>query len=299
MLPESAPRGALALCEIDGDAGHAGVLVERPSGGPKLTERGRRTRLGSSAVVADCGGTGRAHDSRSHIDLAHTLPIGAGQLEAQRLGFGLPPLEQPLAADVAFRLSRPQCCQLHPFRRLVSVRLGRSLDRLAAFRERALDVTRDRGHAKAVRCPLDRVAGALQLGGERRSIHGAGLLLRLVQLAADDGAPGAIPARRQVENEHMRVQLRIELAAGVVIEPRQNSPAVGSRTAPPLPRLANAAVRSRWRVAAATATPCAISMPGRSRGSESAHSTDTAFGALKVMSQPAAWFKLLPPSRAI
>lgn len=40
VLPESAPRGSLALREIDRDAGHAGVLIERPRSGGKLAERG-------------------------------------------------------------------------------------------------------------------------------------------------------------------------------------------------------------------------------------------------------------------
>jgi hypothetical protein len=92
------------------------------------------------------------------------------------------------------------------------------LDRLAPFGEHAFDTARNCGDSEAVPQPLDNVAGALELARQHGSVFGARLLLRLVQLATDNGTPGAVPARRKVEDERVAVQLRIELAAGVMVE---------------------------------------------------------------------------------
>ena len=94
----------------------------------------------------------------------------------------------------------------------------------AAWRTPVRYGARNRRDAEAVADPLDGIAGALELLRQRRSVFGARPLLRLVQLAADDGAPGAVPARRQVEDEHVAVQLRIELAAGVMVEGGHQQP---------------------------------------------------------------------------
>src|SRR5581483_7717713 len=104
----------------------------------------------------------------------------------------------------------------HAPRRPIAVLRGCRLDRLTSLGERPLHMRRDRGSAEIVAGPLNGMAGTLELDRQRGSVDGAGSFLRLVELAADDGAPGAIAARRQVEDEHMRMQLRIELAAGVM-----------------------------------------------------------------------------------
>src|SRR5262249_9161260 len=112
-----------------------------------------------------------------------------------------------------------------------------------------------------------------------------------------DGAPGAVLARRQVENEHVAVQLRIELAAGVMIETHHHE--AGTPLADGAGLAAAGAGRRALKMGAvATASRCIRSMPVRSLGSDSAHSTDSDLGALNVMSQPAVWFCSFPPNAA-
>ena len=79
---------------------------------------------------------------------------------------------------------------------------------------------RDGGEAEAVVVAGEDVALAFEFIAEMRAVSGTGGLLRLVELAADQAAPAAIAARRHVENEDMRVQLRVEVAARLMMELR-------------------------------------------------------------------------------
>jgi len=65
---------------------------------------------------------------------------------------------------------------------------------------------------------LDGVAIELESIGGVRAVDCARFLLSLVEIAADETAPGSIAARRKIEDEGMGVELGVEIAACVVVE---------------------------------------------------------------------------------
>ncbi len=226
------------LSKIDSDARHGRRLIHGlqraghlPGGvrDPRVMAakaRRRTSRNGQSIHRAACYRTRRGASLRPGCIAAQLEPAGA------RLG--TPELEQSWPIHIALGAPRAQRGKLHAPRRSIVVLRGCRLDRLAPLRECALDMARDYGNAEIVARPLNGKAGALELARQRGSVDGTRSLLRLVKLAADNGAPGAIAARCQIEDEHMRMQLRVEFPAGVMFEGRHQQPGRGLAGGPTL-----------------------------------------------------------------
>jgi hypothetical protein len=100
----------------------------------------------------------------------------------------------------------------------------RLLDGLAPLGEGALDMARDGRDTERVLVALQPDASSFELGCKGLTVGGAGLFLGLVELAPDDRAPAAVAAWGEVEDEGVGVQLRVGLAAGVIIELRHQKP---------------------------------------------------------------------------
>jgi len=211
----------------------------------------------------------------------------AVQLKPQRPGLRLPGLEQPVELRFPLGAAGPQRREFHALRCSVPVEARSFLDRLSPFRKGAFDIAWNRGDVEVVLLPVEAPAKALQLVGQFAAIDGAGILLRLVKVAADDGAPAPVTARREVEDEAMGMKLRIGFAAGVVIELRhQQSSRVFPHTpspsaSPPGGRaLKMRGRRLDCRLMSLLDHPAILFFRERPEDGED-------FGALKVMSQPA------------
>ena len=208
-------NSALALSEIDGKTRHAVGRLHL-----------LQWRRSSCSLRAPSPRIFRCCDDAARVVAARTCALAASRVSSKPSSRASARQASNSASrlTVALGTSRPQRRQLHALRRPIAVLGSRRLDGLAPFRECPFDAPRNRRDPEAVADPLDGVAGTLELVRQRRSVLGARPLLRLVQLAADDGAPGAVTARRQVEDEDVAVQLRIELAAGVMVEGGHQQP---------------------------------------------------------------------------
>ena len=146
------------------------------------------------------------------------------EIEAECSGLSLPCLEQRRTLPWPLGLACAQRGEFHALGRTVTVCVSRLFDSLPAFGEGALDVAGDRLQAKACPEAFDSMALAFERVGEVLAVECAGFLLGLVEIAADETAPGSVPARGGVENERVRVQLGVKIAARVMMEAGDGQP---------------------------------------------------------------------------